>query len=1165
LHVEKADADTLHQVYTALLDRLTLINSHRENLRSRGLTDEAIDRNRYRSLRVRGRSAIGQRLREVFGESLLRVPGFILKDDGYGPCITIRGPAGLLVPCRDASGRIVALKVRRDGTGRGSRYVYLSSTGQGGAGPGSPAHVPLAIQKPAATVRVTEGELKSDVAFALTGLPTISIAGAGNWPPALEVLKELGAQTVRLAYDADACTNPNVARFLDACSQAVVAKGFALEFEQWSLEQGKGIDDLLAAGNTPEVSCGERAVQAIQEVIFAACWDLWPAAQAGDLKQAKVVLVTVGKSAAHVAAKVQAVGLPAEWVGLTAKGFPGVSDVSFGAGKLILLLRENDGDLEFSRKYAQVFAEAKAGEVRELCVGGRFADQEHSPEEIAGMPDRAEPFTPEAEEGVSENNALSEQEQAAIARIQDVLADGGAAGLFQDKELLGALAGLKLDHPAEFAAVRASLKGVVVLRDLDAALKPLLRQRVQQKPPSYAAVGIYHVSGDGCICRERETENGPVMQPLCNFQASIVEVVTRDDGAEQTTVFGIEGVLMGGRKLARGHVPAESYGAMDWVTRMWHGEAVIYAGVGTRDHLRAAIELLSPEREKRTEYLHTGWRKVGDAWAYLHSGGAIGPHGPVAGIAVSLPEPLAGYQFPDPPNGKELTEAVRASLGFLRLGPDRLTFPLLAAVYRAVLGDSDFSLCLAGPTGCFKSEAAALCQQHFGATMDSRHFPANWSSTANALELLAFTAKDAVLGVDDFCPAGSTSDMQRQHREADRLLRGQGNRSGRQRLRADASLRPAKPPRGLTLSTGEETPRGQSLRARILVLEVSPGDFGPGPPEPNPTLTACQKDAADGKYASATSGFIRWLAPKYEVIRGRLRTEVAELREVVRKEGQHSRTPGIVADLLIGLRYFLDFAQETEAVTAEQRAELWDRGQKGLAQAAAEQAAHLAAAEATGLFIRLLAGAVASGRAHVASIKGTEPDEKPEAWGWRSISLGAGQYARDEWQPQGRRIGWVQDHDLYLEPEAAFAEAQELATKQGESLPVSARTLSKRLKEKGHLASWDENRERLTVRRSLERSNRAVLHVRASLLSPQTTVQTVQNIGQAEKPPENLDGSIGRSDGRLEGREGKPSNGTVQNQGQKAAFGQFGRSTTGAEGPAGADLTSATDSDWDEA
>src|SRR5262249_20309162 len=158
----------------------------------------------------------------------------------------------------------------------------------------------------------------------------------------------------------------------------------------------------------------------------------------------------------------------------------------------------------------------------------------------------------------------------------------------------------------------------------------------------------------------------------------------------------------------------------------------------------------------------------------------------------------------------------------------------------------------------------------------------------------------------------------------------QGNRAGRQRMRADGGLRPAKPPRGLVLSTGEDTPRGQSLRARLLVLEVSPGDFGPPPPEPNPLLTACQKDAAAGKDAAALAGFLRWLAPQYEAVRARLRVELAELRDRARAGGQHARTPGIVADLALGLRYLLDFALAAGAITEAERAELWERGWEAL-------------------------------------------------------------------------------------------------------------------------------------------------------------------------------------------------------------------------------------------
>ena len=58
------------------------------------------------------------------------------------------------------------------------------------------------------------------------------------------------------------------------------------------------------------------------------------------------------------------------------------------------------------------------------------------------------------------------------------------------------------------------------------------------------------------------------------------------------------------------------------------------------------------------------------------------------------------------------------------------------------------------------------------------------------------------MAVDDFAPRGSSAQQQQLHGKADRLLRAQGNRSGRGRMRPDGSLQLTKPPRGLILSTG---------------------------------------------------------------------------------------------------------------------------------------------------------------------------------------------------------------------------------------------------------------------------------------------------------------------------------------------------------------------------
>ena len=1036
---DRADADTLHEIYSALLARLTLSKAHRENLERRGLTGETIDRNAYKTLPVQDRYRIVRELRDCFGDRVLHVPGIVTKEGNNGPYLTLRGPAGLIVPCRDRAGQIVALKVRRDDgeKGRdadeqdGSRYFYISSAGQGGPGPGAPVHVPYGTPTAVELVRLIEGELKADILFARTGLPTVSVPGATNWLPALDVLGAIGGRTVRLAFDMDCWRNLAVARALSECTDALVAAGYTVELERWDAADGKGLDDLLAAGKSAELLQGDAALHAVKDILAAATAD----------------------------------------------------------------------------------------------------EESAEPDELSAAPDE-------------------------LSRMQEVLESGGAEALFRDHALLQALADQSTVDPAAYAAVRASIRKRVSLRDLDKALAPLRRHQAAgdgEESPVY----FEHA---GCIYRNVQTREGPVTLSLSNFSARIVEDVEHDDGAEKTRFLVLQGTLVDGSPLPRAEVPAAEFDYMKWIVPAWGTRAVVYAGIGTKDHLRTALQLLSVDVPRRTIYRHIGWRKIGEAWVYLHAGGAVGADGLSVDISVVLPDALSGYLLPAPPSGAALVDAVRASLGLLRLGQDRATFPPLASIYRAVLGDTDFSLHLSGPTGNYKSEVAALAQQHFGPDMDARHLPANWSSTGNSLEALAFAAKDAILVVDDFCPTGSTADVQRYHKEADRLFRGQGNRSGRQRMKADGGLRPTKPPRGLTVSTGEDTPRGQSLRARLLVEEISPGDFGPPPPAPNPTLTACQHDAAEGKYAAALSGFICWLAPQYDAVRGRLRGEAASLRDAFRADGMHARTPGIVADLALGLRYLLEYAVFAGAVTDAERAELWQRGLKALADAASAQAAQIATAEPAGLFLRLLAAALASGYAHVADKDGNEPRE-PQRWGWRPEEFYVGNDHKDtRYKPQGTRVGWLVDGELYLEPEASFAVVQRLARDQNESFPISAITLRRRLKEKGLLAATDEKRGKLTVRMTLQGARREVLHIAFTPTAVAAQSGTTSSAAEGKIGPETRS-SLWAGNGETI-RE--PAHAIPAVAGADAASGRLGRSDAREAGSAGADCKSGNVEDWGE-
>jgi hypothetical protein len=49
---------------------------------------------------------------------------------------------------------------------------------------------------------------------------------------------------------------------------------------------------------------------------------------------------------------------------------------------------------------------------------------------------------------------------------------------------------------------------------------------------------------------------------------------------------------------------------MAWPTEHVGAGGVVFAGAGTRDHARTAIQLLSTDVVRRTIYRHTGWRDV---------------------------------------------------------------------------------------------------------------------------------------------------------------------------------------------------------------------------------------------------------------------------------------------------------------------------------------------------------------------------------------------------------------------------------------------------------------------------------------------------------------------------------------------------------------------------
>lgn len=593
-----------------------------------------------------------------------------------------------------------------------------------------------------------------------------------------------------------------------------------------------------------------------------------------------------------------------------------------------------------------------------------------------------------------------------------------------------------------------------------------------------------YIATDDGFFRRRATADGIVDEALTNFTASLTTDVQRDDGADVTRVLELQASLH--HRSTTFLIPADKFMAMNWHVEHLGAKAVIFPGAATRDHARTAIQLLSENVPTRVVYTYTGWRLIDDAHVYLHGGGAIGPNGLDSSIVVDLAGKLAAYRLPSPPEGEARTEAVRASLELLKLGPLSITFPVVACAYLAPLCTllstvrPDFVAWLYGGSGLFKSEVATLVQAHYG-EFSRTTLPASFEATANSVERMLFAIKDSVLVVDDFHPCSDIRQAQAMAASASRLLRGVGNGAGRSRMRPDTSIRTELTPRGLAVATGEHLPTGHSNLARLFPVPFEPGAIDIG------RLTTAQ--AKTDLLRHSMAAFVQYLAQNWESLARKLPARFEELRAVAQAEGLHRREPGQIAHLTLGMEIFLRFAVDTHAIDDRTASKLLADGSDALRSEAAAHAIDLAEETPVQRFLALLHGGFVAHKIYVEDVHGGPPTLDPEIWGWeRNTEDGEPTYRH----PAGAaRVGWVtstvslEDAWLLLHPDTAYQWVTTAARSAGELFPVTSKSLLKHLADEDVIAVQEDGKRR-TVQVRINGIPMRVIKLRVARLYPDT-------------------------------------------------------------------------------
>jgi hypothetical protein len=682
------------------------------------------------------------------------------------------------------------------------------------------------------------------------------------------------------------------------------------------------------------------------------------------------------------------------------------------------------------------------------------------------------------------SDALREVISAAVAgsprtRLADLDRD--------DQESIAAL----LDDSSFWMGVRSESQGSRRLlraegerlgigkREWDGAIRDLQRRiGAAQADKTRAGVGLrrspYCIdAGRHCLFDGLDDDGEEKLLDLSNFVAQIDEEVILDNDQEEQREWVVSASLADGRALPAVRMTTEDFRLSTWPLEKWGAQARTPARAGTAEHLRVAIFDSSTPPVRRV-LTHTGWRvderqnrpnpqgPTNDrTWYFAHGGGAVGRDD----VQVELDGNLGRYRLPTAVENP--LEAIQTSLELIRVAPPRVVYPILAAVYRAPLCSVrpfDSTLWCYGQTGTKKSTVVALFVSHFGRFTTLTH-AASWEDTAASIENTLFLGKDVIAVIDDFVPRGAASwDSKRMM--AERIVRSVGNQSSRGRMRADLTARVGRPPRGLVVATGEDLPSGESILARTLPIDFHPNDVNVG------ALTELQGRAA--RLPHAMAAYLEWLAPQMDDLWDRLEDRFKWWRQDFARSANHSRTPEVLANLMLGIEMFVEFAQDAGAMTPQRGRDFTRDAAIAFRSLGDEQGEQTRQLDPVNLFLEGLSACLQSGSAELVE----DHTEALERFG-AAAPIG--------WRRGPRDPGYV-----YLEPRTTFSAVCRSLREQGESMPVKQSSLWSRMKDRGLLLCADD---RCKVQRTLGGRRPWVVALREEAI-PGITAEIQEAVGQ---------------------------------------------------------------------
>ena len=400
----------------------------------------------------------------------------------------------------------------------------------------------------------------------------------------------------------------------------------------------------------------------------------------------------------------------------------------------------------------------------------------------------------------------------------------------------------------------------------------------------------------------------------------------------------------------------------------------------------------------------------------------------LADTNVSLSGKLDRYEFIEEYTEKDIAKAFH--LMNYDVAPKEIIYTLMAFTFMSPLNEflhrancePKFVLFLLGKTGTRKSTLSALFLSFFG-KFTSSDLPLSFRDTANSITHHAFTLKDVLTCIDDFHPCGKQEETKLTS-TAQSIMRSYGDRTGRGRLKSDATPMDSRPPQGNAIITAEFPPDiGESGTARYFGLELKSGDVNLS------MLSMLQKEASEGILQKTMYAYTKMISNFANADEKKFVGSLAESFRIYRNEFNkqniqcHGRVPEIVANLRIGMKMFLLFMKEHKVIDDEACSNIESEFFEILCVLAKRQSENIEQDKPTHKFIRKLYALIDSGSAVIIN-RNFEPNVTPN-----------------------NLIGYEDDDYYYLNKTAAHRAVKKLCDEQGESFTITEKGLLKALAE----------------------------------------------------------------------------------------------------------------------